>query len=98
MVYIICRTVKSEMNSRNITTITLVAVASILAATIAVSTFAGSAFAQPRVVGAPQSQGAAQQANDNGLAALNNVVVGVQAQVGVSGICVSALAETNCPG
>lgn len=41
-----------------------------------------------RIVGAPQSQGAAQGANANGLAGVN-IAGGVQAQVGQ--VCVNAL-------
>ena len=41
-----------------------------------------------RIVGAPQTQGAAQGANGNGLAGIN-AAVGVQAQVGQ--VCVNAL-------
>ena len=40
----------------------------VLSATITVP---NSAFAVNRIVGAPQSQGAAQQANHNGLAGIN---------------------------
>jgi FlaG/FlaF family flagellin (archaellin) len=80
------------MNSR-IATITLVAVASILAATIAVSTFAGSASALRQVSGGGNSQGAAQGANNNGLAGVN-VAVGVQDVL--NNLCVAALTSTGC--
>jgi hypothetical protein len=54
------------MNSHIITTISLIAAASIIAATIAVGTFTTSASAL-RVAGAPQANGASNQANENGL-------------------------------
>ena len=75
------------MNSHTITTISLIGAASIFAATIALTTFAGSALAVNNV-GAPQSQGATQNANNNGLAGIN-AAIGVQAQVGQ--VCVNAL-------
>jgi hypothetical protein len=47
-----------------------------------------SVFAVNRIVGAPQTLGAAQQANNNGLAGVN-ADVGVQAEVGQ--VCANAL-------
>jgi hypothetical protein len=66
-------------------TVGLLAAAFLVAAAITVP---NSAFAVQRIVGAPQSQAAAQQANNNGLAGVN-AAVGVQAQVGQ--VCVNAL-------
>jgi hypothetical protein len=68
-----------------IATVGLLAAAFLVAAAITVP---NSAFAVQRIVGAPQSQAAVQQANNNGLAGVN-AAVGVQAQVGQ--VCVNAL-------
>ncbi|MFL6375854.1 MAG: hypothetical protein ACJ72R_00120 [Nitrososphaeraceae archaeon] len=54
--------------------------ASILAATIALSTFAGSAYAVGNTVSNRQSLDQSAQANDNGLA-------GIAANVGVGANC-----------
>jgi hypothetical protein len=71
-----------------IATISVIAAASLIIATLALPSFTISAFAANNIVGAPQTQGAAQQANNNGLAGVN-AAVGVQAEVGQ--VCVNAL-------
>ena len=76
------------MKSYTLATISVIAAASLFIATLALPSFTKSAFAVNRIVGAPQSQGAAQGANGNGLAGIN-AAVGVQAQVGQ--VCVNAL-------
>jgi hypothetical protein len=72
----------------HIPTISLIATASIIAATIAISAFATSAFAAQGNTGQQQSQGAAQ-------AGLVNAAVGVQAQVqnllNHNNVCVAAV-------
>lgn len=73
------------MKSYIIATVGLLTAAFLVAAAITVP---NSAFAVQRIVGAPQSQAAAQQANNNGLAGVN-AAVGVQAQIGQ--VCVNAL-------
>jgi hypothetical protein len=81
------------MKLHTIATISVIAVAaSIIAAAMVIPTFTTSAFAL-RAVGGDQSQGVAQQANNNGLAGIN-AGVGVQAEVG--GICVNALSTATC--
>lgn len=76
------------MNSYTIATVSIIAAACLIAATIAVPIVTNSAYAVQRIVGAPQGQGAAQNANNNGLAGVN-AAIGVQAQVGQ--VCVNAL-------
>ncbi|MGA9845129.1 MAG: hypothetical protein WBQ25_22725 [Nitrososphaeraceae archaeon] len=76
------------MKSYALATISVIAAASLIIATFALPSFTKSAFAVNSIVGAPQSQGAAQQANENGLAGVN-AAGGVQAQVGQ--VCVNAL-------
>ena len=77
------------MNSRIITTVSLIIAASLIAATIAVTTFTGSAFAVKTITGGGQSQGAAQNANGQRILNGINAAVGVQAEVGQ--VCVGAL-------
>jgi hypothetical protein len=82
------------MNSRIITTVSLIVAASLIAATIAVTTFAGSAFAVRTITGGEQSQSAAQNAAGQGILNGINAAVGVQAEVGQ--VCVNALAQNTC--
>jgi hypothetical protein len=82
------------MNSLKIATISLIAAAAIIAGTIAVSSFAGSAYAVRTITGGGNSQGAAQNANGQGILNGINAAIGVQADVGQ--VCVNALVETAC--
>jgi hypothetical protein len=80
------------MNKRT-ASISIMAIASILAVTITISSLATSAFAVGNPTSNRQSAGQSAQANDNGLAGVAaNVAVGVQA----GNICVAALATQGC--
>jgi FlaG/FlaF family flagellin (archaellin) len=74
---------------KSLATISLIAAASILAATIAVGTFASPASALV-VRGAPQSNDQTANANNNGLA---GIAAAVNVQANGVGICVAAISS-----